>query len=439
MQIKNALQWLLFTVLPLSSIAQNTFNPISQNDIGLITPNTSPFSQSFGGVSLGVKDSNVINTNNPAGIAHIRSIIFEAGGYGAWGNIETKNNSTPYRTGTLNHIALAIPLNSKYKVSLGYQPFSNIGYLMVDSIIDANYGGLKNSYQGSGGINKLSAQLAYKFNNNLSVGLGGSLLFGNSTQRAITSFSNSTYLNSLYEKQYNFKGFNATLGLQYAFKINTPDKEIKQGDSVITRKHFWGKFLNINLGGAFTSSSSLTISEQYLYTNQRLLSSSSYVVDTISYTTYPKYTYTLPNTLGIGMLINSENNKLQLGADLKYSNQNQYLSLSDVHNPIVLSLQAPPSRTTTSYNIGFQYIPNINSKKTLNKTSYKIGYFSTDVKSGTNASYKETGLTAGLSIPYFRPRGTTKSVLPISYFHVGVTYGKLQQTFGTKRTTHTYN
>lgn len=163
-------------------------------------------------------DSLHINTLNPASYSKLKSTTFSLGGSYKINNMEDASRKEKSISGTFDYLALAFPAG-KLGVSLGIMPYSFVGYNVqnkqtINNITEAR------QYVGEGGLNRTYLGLGYSITKNLSIGVEGAYIFGN-TETSLTKFltdngegialSRGTRIRNLN----NYSGFTANIGANY--------------------------------------------------------------------------------------------------------------------------------------------------------------------------------------------------------------------------------
>lgn len=177
----------LLTFSFMFSMSQASINsPYSRFGLGLESDANNPFYSSMGGLSYSVMNKNFINSKNPASYISSDSsrFVFNATIGGYYSKITSIENSSTTSYSNIESFKFAFPVLNRWKVSLGLQPFTNMGYNVVSTRQITNYstdtvGMADYSYVGEGGISQFYFGNALKIFENLAVGVNISYLFGN--------------------------------------------------------------------------------------------------------------------------------------------------------------------------------------------------------------------------------------------------------------------
>ncbi len=210
------LKQIVFAVMLLVSglaIAQNgTTSPYSFFGIGEIKFKGTAENRSMGGLNV-FSDSIHLNIQNPASVANLRLVNFASGGSYKYVNQRTETESQYASATTLDYFALGIPMG-KFGASFGILPYTAVGY-KLESNTDTEI----TQYDGTGGMNKVFLQLAYKILPNLNIGVDANYNFGNVERKTIIS-EESLLLGTREFVKSDLMGFNFNFGLEYKTMVS---------------------------------------------------------------------------------------------------------------------------------------------------------------------------------------------------------------------------
>jgi len=377
----------LFVMVSGLTLAQNNTNsPYTRFGYGEITDNGSGKSKAMGGTSIGIRSNTCINTANPASYTSIDSLtfMFEFGGIGQMSRFTNSQGSIHTYNANIEYITMQFPIKKWLAGSAGLLPYSFVGYNFSsqDSIPTSTNNGIEQvKYTlrslGTGSLNQAYIGLSAKIGKHFAIGLNTSYIFGSIqntdsltfVKSDITSGSAPTTRNAtLSVRDINFR-----YGLQYFTNLSKNTK--------------------LTVGLIFENKSSLN--------GDYSLGISG--VDTIS--SKNKASFEKPLTIGGGLSFDFKD-KLTIGGDFLYQNwaDAKFFGVKD-------SLS-----NRTKFSIGGEYLPNINSKKYINKMTYRFGAFLKNDYLNINKSTSDYGLTFGLGLP---SKGTK------SLFNLGFEYGKI--------------
>lgn len=241
----------LFLLLAVPANAQNimTSSPYSMFGLGEIMTGLYGTNSAMGGVAIGMRDSWLLNTENPAGLTGLDTLrlFAEASAFLKSESYNSKSGSSQAFTGNLSAFTLAGRIIPRWYMAAGLTPYSSVGYYFQST---EPLEGSPNSYytsvfEGYGGLSKVYLTNAFMINKHLSAGVNLSYIFGNTTlteSQSNISVENRTYTHAFY----------ADFGLQYHRRLSH--------DVSFTAGAIYGYKQRLNLENsiAITSSSSET-------------------------------------------------------------------------------------------------------------------------------------------------------------------------------------
>lgn len=359
-----------------NTFAQSSSNsPYSQFGLGQLTESLLPQNRSMGGIAAGIRrpgNYSNINLANPASYSAIKITTFDIGvftGLTSLSNGSAKENSF---TGSLNHLAFAVPVNNSSALSFGLLPFSTIGF---KSRTTSNIDTVTNDriYSGEGGISKAYVGYGYQIGKHFSLGANVSYLFGKLERARDSEFPNdATAFNTRNSVTRSVGGISFDYGAQYFTKVK--------------------KNVQLTLGYSATAQSKLNSSiteTSSRYTkdasgNENFPTDSSYVNDAVS------QKLTLPFTHRIGIDF-EESNKWLIGADVSLGQWSKYREGS-----ASVGLQ-----NAFGIAVGGQITPDITAVGSYFKlVDYRLGFkYDKSYYQFKNNDIKQYAITLGLGLP----------------------------------------
>lgn len=204
----------------------NSGSPYSAFGIGdILSPGFGQVS-ALAGTGIGLANPYFVNNTNPAALTSIErpvSMIFDLGiNFGA--SRTSGDEHSPYQLdGGLSTMNLWFRINRWWASNLGLQPYSRVGYNIVDERYDPSAGGdYQIVYTGKGGLNRIYWGNAFQIIPNLSVGANLNLMFG-TIEDAQTFVSDGNLGNFSVESVNYLKGTSYDLGLQYRVPLGHRD------------------------------------------------------------------------------------------------------------------------------------------------------------------------------------------------------------------------
>jgi hypothetical protein len=356
--------------IPAVLYAQNsTQSPYTRYGYGKLSDGISGAQRGMGGIGYGLRNSQMINTLNPASFSNIDSMTFmiDFGVMGQLAWFEEGTKKSKKTNANLEYIAMQFPLTKSLGLGLGFEPFSSVGsnYGRLDTL--ENVGGFaQKTYEGRGGFTKIYTGLSYKFSPHWSVGVNVGYLFGNIiSNRQATPLSTSGGNYTLWTDTLRSSSLIYEAGVQYTLPV--------------------GKNKSWVFGAVFTPKIKLnsTFSKGEFSINQSgLLGASEYRATKDSI-------FELPFTYGFGATF-SEKDKFTVGMDIQY----QAWASAKFFN------KTDSLANRLKINLGGEYIPDFRSNNFFKRMRYRGGlsYADSYIKIGEK-SYKEYNAGFGLGIP----------------------------------------
>ncbi len=348
----------------------------------------------MGGISIGSRSNQSINTVNPASYSSVDSMtfMFDMGISGLASHFSDPVGSKTTYNANLEYITLQFPVSKTIGLSAGLLPYSFVGYnfYTTDStLINSNTNvpdtiGFTKSFTGLGGITQVYAGLSVNFLKHISLGVNAYYMYGTVNNYRSLSFTNSTgftsttQLNTIRANNFRFR-----FGAQV---YNTFDKKHDVSLGVIYEQ-------KARLNGEFNTITSGVLTDTVQGNND-------FETPTI-YGIGLNYVYDKKLTIGLDYSMQqwkdakffgvtdslSNRSKIALGAEFipnprgrKYSDHIKYragVNISDSYYKVDGVL--PPKNFGISFGLG---LPLRNSKTVLNAT---IEYG----KIGSNTSLRE--------------------------------------------------
>ncbi|MDR0546583.1 MAG: hypothetical protein LBG77_03225 [Dysgonamonadaceae bacterium] len=343
----------------------NSNSPYTRYGYGKLADPSSVAMQGMGGIAFGLRNSQVINPANPAAVSAVDSMTFmlDVGLKLQTEQFNDQGNRASKTSGGLEYASLQFPLAKRLGIGLGLEPVSYIGYKFGQSSTDRNPSSNNTiigseTYSGSGGINRIYANLGYEvWKNRLSVGVKGAWVFGEKNHYTVYTPLYSEQAPLSWPDSLHINGFMYEAGLQYRQPIDKNNEVI--------------------IGLVYKPKTPLSTQLIRHETTGKVFRSNDVAFE-------------MPETFGIGFTYNCLN-KLTAGADFQYqrwANVQYYGKTDTLSNRMKI-------------NVGLEYTPDKNSKRFLGRVRYRIGGYYTDsyFTDSNGSKCKEVGLNLGLGIP----------------------------------------
>jgi hypothetical protein len=382
----------LFFILGFVSIsgawAQQSINSVysryglGKEDFGGFTPQ-----RSLGGIASGVRSSTYMNYDNPASLTSLALTTFQAGinGQNVWQ--QQGDEKLEDRQGYFGFLSIGFPVKKWWGTSAGLIPFSRMGYNYADTTIQQTYR-VRNFTSGNGGVNKVywhNGISPFKWfsdslKSDLSIGLGGSYVFGYLSQMRQLTFLNtdtSHHHGTSIGRETTVRGLQYVVSLQYAFPIK--------------------KDIEVVLGGFYGLEANLNANINSSLARFRPQGPAQALIDTVYKINNQKEEIVYPAILGGGFTVNYKGNWL-LGFDYKLTQWSRFSLPYDNQSMV-------DQQTICA---GLQYYPATQAGTGFFKhTYYRIGFRNTATPLIiNNQRIYENVITAGLGLPLKKTTST---------------------------------
>ena len=382
--------------------AQNHLNsPYSRFGLGTMGARTASASAAMGGTSLAFQSVSVVNFANPASYIAYDSLscLFDVS-FSYKNHTLTAASVQKGSSISFDYLAFGLPVLKCWKTSFGFQPFSNVSYI-INHVKTMDPDKISDSIWGEGGINEFYWGNAFQLFPRFSIGFNASYLFGEYSKNRAVESSDVFFANSQTSHSNRMRGFALTLGLQYF----VPVKE--KG--------------NLGLGLIYTPAIPVYTNVEYLTTTYFGTGYNKNLLDTL-YSTYPpKVKHSMPQSIGGGISW-SKGTHYFIGADFVWTNWANYAA------------NGTNDSLTNAYKIaiGGNYTPNPTSSKFISRITFSLGanYEQTALKL-SNIQLNKFGVHWGIQFPVKRTKtsfgaifeygqmGTTQSgLIKESYFKI---------------------
>lgn len=367
--------------LYVSAQTNGSNSPYSQFGLGKLNEQSQGFNKAMSGLGIGFREGNRINMQNPASYSAIDSLsfIFDVGMTFQNTNFKSGANSVNAHNTTLDYVNAAFRLHPGLGLSLGFVPYSTIGYNYSDSryINDHYLSGTSMSYTtthtGDGGIHQLFLGAGWNPFADLSIGVNFGYLWGTYSESIKQTFyegsTENTSSNGLQRKvEADLASYKLDIGIQYPIRIGKKD--------VLTPG------VTYSLGHAINSTAHC------------------YEIQANSDTTATNISkaFDLPTTIGAGISW-AHDRKWTIGVDVHHQMWSKCNMPQIINDKFVSTSENYKDRTKII--IGGEYQPDRQSRKYLRRVQYRLGtsYTTPYYKIDGNDGPSEFSLSAGLGLP----------------------------------------
>jgi len=288
------------------AFSQVAKSPFSYAGIGDYYGNALAHNQGMAGLGISNPQYYYLNNQNPALLVFNRVTVFEAGFIGESRTVKGNGNSEKNFNGNLNYLIMGLPIvRNKWSSSFGLSPYSSVNYKLnyKDEII-GSADSVNVTETGSGGINQLFWSNGVVLNEDFSIGLKATYLFGSIineyTNSLATVVQPNIYFPTVNERTF-VKDFNFTVGLSY------------HKDSVFRKNYF------LNVGLVYDLRAKLNTQ----YTAKIERRSGGGLLDSTTVINNQPGSITLPQALGVGISF-GRGEKWMTGIDYTYLDYSQF-------------------------------------------------------------------------------------------------------------------
>lgn len=375
---------IIMCLTTVATLAQSgTNSPYSQYGLGVLSEQASGFNRGMNGVGVGFRDGKQVNFLNPASYSATDSLtfIFDAGVSAQITNFKEGNRKVNANNADFEYAVAAFRLVKHVGMSFGLLPYTNIGYNYntTQYIGDLRTTTYTNQYSGEGGLHEAYLGMGWEPFKGVSIGVNGGYLWGNYTRRVLNTYSETTAntITKLYSA--DVRSYKVDFGLQLTAHVARQD---------------W-----LTLGATYGLGHKIGGKPQCQVISNNALTS---VADTATYPRNGEIELEIPATMAVGVMWNHAD-RLKIGFD--YSLQKwadvQYPEYVESGGAADYKLKDNLFKDRHKYALGFDYCPQVASKRLLRRIHYRGGvayaspYFIINGQDGP----KEMSASLGLGIP----------------------------------------
>lgn len=206
------------------SVAQEgTISPYSFYGIGIQKFKGTIENRTMAGISV-YSDSIHLNVLNPAGVASLELVNYTIAASHKYETLKTEVQKENASTTSIDYLAMGIPMG-KFGASFGVLPSTAVGYNL-----QTQNGGVRQTYEGSGGLNEVFFSLGYRLLPGLNIGARASYNFGN-IENSLSRVEEEVQYGTSEFNLSELLGFSYSLGAQYNYQL-------KSGLNVMASAHY---------------------------------------------------------------------------------------------------------------------------------------------------------------------------------------------------------
>lgn len=209
----------------------------SRFGLGLLNDQSQGFNKGMGGVAQGFRINTQVNVQNPASYSCIDSLTFilDAGMGMQTGRMKQNGSNVRAMNTSLEYVTAGFRLRPGLGMSIGFVPYSTIGYNFdVANRIANNYTSsqtitTQTNYYGNGGLHQLYIGTGWNPFADLSIGANIGYLWGVYNHSMSQTFYEGTQTSSTYNAQNimwssDLRTFKLDIGVQYPITLKKDEK-----------------------------------------------------------------------------------------------------------------------------------------------------------------------------------------------------------------------
>ncbi len=365
-------------------------SPYSQFGIGDNSFRGFEQSKAMGGIGIGIRSNDYLNNLNPASYSAFDSlsVIYALGFNTGFNKIESSIDNVMNTDTRFGYFALGFRASKFWATSFGLTPASRVDYTLKTITNNDVNGNIDTYLHGSGGVNKVYWSNAFKINDNLSLGITASYLFGAINKVSTVIFADSLtwaqYDNTKIDKQLNINGLTFDFGIQYKFDLKNSSKLIL--GAVYESKMSLNSKQSILAGTVRNVFDPDASYYKGIYNDQH----GSELITTAIDTQDIKGTITLPHAFGFGFTYNMKE-KLLIGADV----------YTQMWSKITNSIYDASFNDLLTFRGGLEFTPDNNSiNHYFKRVHYRFGgHYTQSHLEIKNTRINDYGLSFGIGLP----------------------------------------
>lgn len=336
----------------------------------------------MGGVANAMHGKGLINAENPAsyGMIDTLAFLFDAGMYFKTSDFSTSSMSETSNNANFDYVAMAFGVTDWWRMSLGAQPYSNVGYNLIVNDYKEGVGSYSTTFKGIGGLNQAYVGNAFRLGRHFSIGANAKFVFGDYESQTTLSFPDSTYrISSRRGVDMLVRSFMFDYGVLYNTNLS--------------------KDLNLSVGLTYNQKIRLKGTESLFIRSvgEDVQTNVEYVIDTIYFGSNDNARLTMPQGFGVGIAL-QKNNRWAVGADFNWTEWSKF-SREGVSDSLQNSWRVA---------LGGEYTPASSSVSNyFTRASYRVGaFYEQTYLCLKGQSINKMGVTVGISLPL--PRSLSK-------------------------------
>lgn len=349
-----------------------TISPYSRYGIGDILSATTTRNAAMGGLSIAPDNYFSINRVNPASYGDIYYTTMDVSGFWQASQLKTDAGQGTRLTAGIQNAAFAFPSNNNVVFTMGFSPFSSVGYEVTDEtevVIADSTLIQETTYNGTGGLNQAYLGAAVRLlNRRLRIGVNGQFNFGNTNYNWTTllyrtdSILATDYSPLLVTEDVYVTGLMGTLGFMYEDTINANNLTF------------------FRIGGMVDYSFGLN-GDRFTTATNGLVQDTLGGVEIGSIVVPPKF--------GLGFMVNRLGH-WSIGADATYQDWSMFEYFGDASN----------LGEEIRFSLGGEFVPDLESTNYFKRIDYRAGaYYNQTYLQFDDEAITDYGVTFGFGLP----------------------------------------
>ena len=371
----------LFPTLIFAQFNNNTTSPYSRFGVGDLHTKSFGRTAAMGGASLASRNSQQINSSNPASYTGVDSsvFLFDFGMYAKVSNFSNTNGSLTANDVNFNYFAMNFQIKNWLATSIGLTPYSDVGYDMELSETVENTGDIFSKYYGEGSLSRAYIGFSIEPIKNISFGTNINYLFGALNHNAEVYFlESSDFYNIQKFERIRLRDFSLDFGLQATVPLKN-NQSITFAAVLENKPDYTGFYTDLTQKNITSDNSN---SDQ----------------DTLNYQSNEKGVIEFPLTYGFGVSY-VKANKLEINADYYHQKWSEAKFFGST-DPVLTDLN--------KFALGAEWIPDkFSIRSYLNRVAYRAGVkYEQSYLMLNNNQINDFGISFGVGLPIYRSNST---------------------------------
>lgn len=367
-----------------TSAQSGTNSPYSRYGFGILSDRAQGFNKGMSGLAFGFHSPTEINFQNPASYSAIdsMSMIFDIGVTFQNANFAQGDMKKNAHNTSVDYINMAFRAMRNVGMSIGFMPYSSVGYSFTNSYTmpDIDGTGEKTAgttYSGDGGLHEVYLGVGWKLARNFSLGANAGFLWGDYSHNVRASFSDANIRQYARVYSADISTFKLDFGAQY--------------DQLLSKHDL------LTIGATYSLGHNVSSDARFI---NEMLNSSGVITsgDTIK----ANNAFQLPHCFGIGLALNHKDRwRVGLDYSLEMWKDVKFPMLTNVDGNDVYRAVTGAFDNRQRFTLGAEYLPNNLGIKYSDHIRYRLGvsYGTSYTRVNDNSGAKDFMVSAGIGLP----------------------------------------